>query len=100
MEADTAFVRANGIVVLNTIASVCLIVALIVHPSNAECINTIWNTETLDEVDLVKLRVLVVLFLDCAENFFYCLMIFRLVRESALEILKNFFCVHNVLNFD
>jgi hypothetical protein len=95
VEADTTLVRANGIVVLDTVAHVGLDVTIVVHPSDTELINTIRNAEALDEVDLVELRMLVVLLLDGAEDLFYCLMILWLVRESLLQILKNFLCVHD-----
>ncbi len=94
METDTTFVGANGIVVLDAVAHVGLDIAVVVHPGNAELIYAIRNAEALDQVDLVELRVLVVLLLDGAEDLFYGLMILWLIRESLLQILKNFLCVH------
>ena len=94
METDTAFVGANGVVVLDAVAHVGLNLAFVIHPSDAELIHAIWNAETLDEVHLIELWVLVVLFLDCTENFFYCLMILRFVWKATLKVFQYFFCVH------
>ena len=86
METDTAFVGTDGVVVLYTITHVGLILSLVVHPCHTELVHAIWNAKALDEVHLVKLRVLVVLFLNCAENFFYCLMILRFIWKTTLEV--------------
>ena len=64
MITDTAFVRANGVIVLNAITHVCLNVTLVVDPCNAELQYAIGDAKTLNEVALFKLGVLVVLFLD------------------------------------
>ena len=96
MEADTSLVRANDIVVLHAVAHVRLYVTLIVHPVYTELIDTVGDTETLDEIHLLELGVLVVLLFNGAEDFFHCLMIFRLVGESLLQILQYFFCFHTL----
>ena len=64
--ADTAFVRANGIVVLDAVAHIGLNVALVVNPSHAELDDAIGYAETLYQVCTLKLGVLVVFFFDCS----------------------------------
>ena len=59
--------KANRVVVLNAVTHVSLYVALIIYPRYAELDDAVWNAETLDEVCLLKLWVLVVLFLDSTE---------------------------------
>ena len=94
METDAAFVRANGIVVLDAVAHVGLHVALVVSPRDAELVHAIGDAQTLDEVHLIELGVLVVLFFDSAEHFFYGLMVFRLAGETTLEVFQYLLCVH------
>ena len=94
MVAQTTFVRTNGVVVLDAVAHVGLNLAFVIHPSDAELIHAIWNAETLDEVHLIELWVLVVLFLDCTENFFYCLMILRFVWKATLKVFQLFYSAH------
>ena len=86
MVAKTSLVRANRVVVLYAVTHVSLYVALIIYPRYAELDDAVWNAETLDEVCLLKLWVLVVLFLDSTENLTNCLNVLRLVWESSLEI--------------
>ena len=90
MVAKTSLVRANRVVVLYAVTHVSLYVALIIYPRYAELDDAVWNAETLDEVCLLKLRVLVVLFLDSTENLTNCLNVLRLVWESSLEIRDYF----------
>lgn len=97
METDTAFVRADYVVVLDTVTHVCLDITFVVHPRYTEFKYTIRNTETLDEVCSVKLWVFVVLFLDCWKYLTYGLDVLWLVRKSLFEILYNFSCIHNFL---
>ena len=99
MEADTALVGAYGVVVLHAVAHVGLYLTLVVHPCDTERVDAVGDTETFDEVYFVKLGVLVVLFFDCAEYFFYCLMVFRLTWEAPFEVFQYFFCVHNLCFF-
>ena len=64
MEADTAFVGANSIVVLNTVTHVVAYVALVINPRHAELIDTIGDAKALNQVGLVELGMFVVLFFD------------------------------------
>ena len=90
MVAKTSLVRANRVVVLYAVTHVSLYVALIISPRYAELDDAVWNAETLDEVCLLKLWVLVVLFLDSTENLTNCLNVLRLIWESSLEIRDDF----------
>ena len=64
VETDTAFVRADSVVVLDTVTHVRLDLSLIVHPSYTERENAIGDTKALDQVAFLKFRMLVVSFLD------------------------------------
>jgi hypothetical protein len=87
METDTAFVRANGVVVLYAVTHVGAYVAFIVGPSDAELVDAVGDAKAFNQVYFVEFGVFVVLFFDGTQYLFYCLMIFRLVRESSLEVL-------------
>ena len=89
MITQTAFVRANGIVVLDTVAHVRLDITLIVNPGNTELVHSIGNAKTLDKVSLLELGVLVVLLLDGRKNLRNCLDVLRLIGESLFEIFNN-----------
>ncbi len=99
MIAQAAFVRANGVVVLDTVAHVGLHVTLVVNPSDAELVYSVGNAKALDEVGLFKLGVLVVLFFDGGKNLRNCLDVLRLIGEALLELLYNLCCIHNLLSF-
>ena len=96
---QTAFVRANSIVVLDTITHVGLNIALIIYPSDTELTNTIGDAKALDEVCLLKLGVLVVLFLDSRKYLRNCLDVLRLIWEALLQLFYNFCCIHNLFTF-
>ena len=99
METDTAFVRADGIVVLYAVTHVGLDVAFVVHPGHAELIYTVRNTQPFDEVHFVEFRMFVVFFFDCAQHFFYCLMILRFIRKSSFQIFQYFCCIHKLKDY-
>jgi len=79
VEAKTSLVRADYVVVLNAVTHVSLNITLIIYPRNTELDDAVWDAEALDEVCLLELRVLVVLFLDSTENLTNCLDVLRLV---------------------
>ena len=84
MEAETTFVRANHIVVLNAVTHVCLYVTLVVYPCHTELYQAIWDAESLNKICFLELRMLVVLFFYCTQHLTYCLNVLRLIRESLL----------------
>ena len=96
MITKTAFVRANGVVVLDAVTHVCLHVTLIVCPCNTELADSVGDTKALNEVCLLKLGVLVVLFFDGGKNLTDGLDILRLIGESLFEIFYNLCCIHNL----
>ena len=93
---QTAFVRANSVVVLDAVAHVSLDITLVIHPSDTEFNHTIGNAKTLDEVSLLEFGVLVVLLLNGGENLRNSLDVLRLIGESLFEIFNNLCCVHNL----
>ena len=75
MEAQTALVRADGTVELNSVAKVDMDFALVVNPRNTERDNALRLNETLDKFCFFKLRVLVVNVLDRKQHFPYGLQV-------------------------
>ena len=98
MEADTAFVRTDSVVVLYTIASVYLYFAFVVSPCDTELDNSVRDTETLNQIDCLKLWVLVVHILNRFQYCRYSLKVFGLIGEFFLQSCNNFFSFH--LRFD
>ena len=86
MEANATLIGTNGIVMLNAVAHVGLNLALVIHPSHAELVNTIGNAQALDEVYLVKLGVLVVFFLNGSQHLLHGLMVLGLVGETTFQV--------------
>ncbi len=99
MITETAFIRANGVVVLDTVTHVGLDLALVVNPCDAELVNTIGNAKALNQIGLFKLGVLVVLFLDGGKYLTDGLDVLRLIGKSLLQIFYNFCCIHNLFTF-
>ena len=60
MEAQTAFVRADGAVELNTITDVHMYFTIVVNPRHTERNNALRLNETLDELSLLEFGMLVV----------------------------------------
>ncbi len=60
METNTAFVRANGIVELHTIAEVGLNITFVVHPSNTERKDTVGFNQAFYDFSFLELWMLVI----------------------------------------
>ena len=86
METDAAFVGADAVVVLHTITHIGLYFSLVVHPIHAELVDTVGDAEALDELHLLKFRVLVVLFFNCGEHFFDSLMVLGFVGKTEFNL--------------
>lgn len=86
METNTAFVWADGVIVLHTVAHIVVDPAFVIHPRYAEGEYTVGNAEALDKVDAFILRMPVIYILDCRQDFLYCLMVFRLIGEPTLQV--------------
>ena len=78
METNTAFVRANGIVELHTIAEVRLNFTLIIHPRYAESKDTVRFNQTFYNFRFLELGMLIIDIFDGKKNFLYGLKILRL----------------------
>ena len=66
METDTSFIRADRIVVLDTVSHVGLDLSFIIHPGYTEGENTIGDTKTFDQIALFKFGMFIVSLFDCS----------------------------------
>ena len=66
VETDTAFVRADCIVMLDTISHIGLDLTFVIHPGYAERKNTVGDTKTFDQIALFEFRMFVVSLFDCS----------------------------------
>ena len=96
VETDTTFVGTNDVVVLDTVTHVGMYLTLVVCPCDTEFDNSVGDAKTLNEVRLLELWVLVVLFLDCRKYLTHCLDVLRLIGEPNFEFLYNLCCVHKI----
>ena len=64
METDTSLIWTNGAVELDTITGVCLYLTLVVNPCHTESEDTVRLDHTFNDFRLLKLRMLIVNFLD------------------------------------
>ena len=91
MEAQAAFVRADGRVELDTETAVYLYLAAVIHPGDAELNHALRLHKTLEQACLFPLGMLVNHKLERFKNFSYCLKKFRFVAVSG------FYCGVNSL---
>ena len=96
METDTTLVRANGIVVLHTVAHVVVDLALVVDPRHAERENPVGNAKALDEIVALELGILVVNILDGAQHLVHCLDVLGLIGKTTLQVVNHFYCFHTL----
>ncbi len=66
METDTAFVRADCIVMLDTVSHVGLDLTFVIHPSYTEGKNTVGDTKTFDQIALFEFGMFIVSLFDCS----------------------------------
>ena len=93
-----SFVGADSRVELYTIAEVGLYFAVVIHPSNTERENTIRLYHTLYDFGFLKLRMLVVHWLDGLEYLLDCLQVFCFARVLRSKLLHNCFYLHGLNN--
>ena len=86
VEADTAFVRANGVVELHAIADVVLYFAFVVDPGYAEGNDTVGFNHAFDDFVALELGVLVVHFFYREQYFFHCLQIFFFTGMLGFQV--------------
>ena len=94
MEAQSAFVRANGAVELYAIADVHLHFAVVIDPRHTESRDALWLDKTLDELSLLELGMLVVHVFDGFKHFFHGLQKFRLTWMLAFQVLDDLLNFH------
>ena len=85
MEADTALIRADGVVELYAVAKVGLHFAAVVDPCDTEREDAVGLDHTLYNAGLFKLRVLVVDIFHTHQHFFHSLQILLFTRVLGLE---------------
>ena len=73
METKTSLVWAYRRVELYTVADVHLHLALVIYPWHTERYYTLWLYKALNELRLLKLRMLVVHILDREQHLTHCL---------------------------
>ena len=94
METDSSLVWADSRVELHSISGICLNLAIVIHPSNLECKDTLWFYDSLDNLCIVEFRMLVVNFLKSLQYFMYRQEIFLLIRILGLEFGHQIISLH------
>ena len=97
MEAETALVRTDCAVELDTVAQVGLDLTIIVDPGNPECEDAIRLDKPLDDLRLLELGMLVIDVLNRLKNLLYRLEILHLCWILGLETGHNFCGFHDQL---
>ena len=73
VEPQSALVWANGAIELHTVANVHLYLTLVIDPGHTEGDDTFGLNDTLDDLGLLKFRMLVVNVLNRLQHLSYCL---------------------------
>ena len=89
METQSAFVRADGAVELNTVTKVRLDFSLVINPSDTESEDTVRLDHTLHDLRLFKLGVLVIHLFNRFENLLNGLQILCLARMLRSKLLHD-----------
>ena len=97
METETSLVWSDSRVELYSVTCVSLYFAVVIYPCNLESKDTLRLYDTLYDLCLLKLWVLVVNLLDRLQYFVYCLKILWLILILGLEFGHQFLCVHCLL---
>ena len=93
METQSALIRTNGAVELHTVARIDVHLALIVGPRHAEHDHALWLNEALDDLGLLKLRMLIVDIMNRDQHFFHSLQKLRfsgMLPHESFQYLFNF----------
>ena len=85
METKTALIRSDCRVKLHPVTSIGLHFTVIINPCNLESKDTLWFYNTLYNLSVLELRMLVVNFFNRLQHFMYCLEILLLVRILGLK---------------
>ena len=95
METETALVGTDRAVELYTVSEVDLDVTFVIHPRYAESEDAVRLDDTLDDVCLLKLGMLVVDFFDRVEDLLCCLEELFLFSMLLTKLRHNISCFHN-----
>ena len=99
MEANAAFVRANGVVELHTITEVHMHFAAVVYPGHSEGEDAVGLNQTLYDFCPFKFGVFVVDIFDGNEHFANGLEEFGFTGVLRFESLHNQLCFHDEVVF-
>jgi len=94
VEAETAFVCAEGSVELNAVAEVGANLTLIVDPSHAEGEDTVGLYDALDDFVSLKFGVFVVFFFDGLQDLANGLQVLIFARMFGFQVSHNFVYFH------
>ncbi len=94
MEADTTFVRTDGVVELHTIAEVGVHLAVVVNPVHTESENTVRLNHAFDNLVFLELRMLVVDIGNRQEHLAYGLEVFLLTRMLGFQGAHDIINIH------
>ena len=64
MEAKSSLVRSDRAIELDAVAEIGLNLTVVVNPCDTESEDSVWLYESLDDLSLLELRMLVINFLD------------------------------------
>ena len=95
MEADAAFVRADGVVELHAVADIVLHFTFVVNPCDAEGYDAVGFDHALDNFVTLEFGMLVVDILNTHQDFPNGLQIFFLARMFGLKIGHDLIDIHN-----
>ena len=94
VEAQSALVGADGRVELHAVAQVHLHLALVVDPGHAERDDALGLHQSLDELCLLELGVLVIHFFDTEQHLVYGLQVLFLSRVFGLKLGHYLLYIH------
>ena len=95
MEAETALVGTDSAVELDAVAGVGLDLALIVNPGDAEGEDAVRLYQTLNDLCLLELRVLVLDLFDGLQYFLNSLQVLFLCGILGLKACHDVSCFHD-----
>ena len=85
METKTSLVWSDSIVELYSVSCIGLNNSVVIYPCNTECQHSVRFYETLDNLGILKFRMLVINILNALKHFAYSLEIFFLCWVLGLK---------------
>ena len=95
MEAESAFIGADGAVELHAVTDVYLHITIVVEPRHAEHHDALGFNHAFNNFCFLEFGVFVVNILNGRKNFFHCLKKFGLSWMFLFQVLDNVFNFHN-----